>query len=383
MAGWPTRYFGLLGLGAVLLAAGCAPVHYSLRPAINDVVVVPPHLPAGAQIADGVFRVPFPGISHGPACSFDSGAFAAHVERGALVVTARYSKLQLSSHAAPIDTPGGNIQSLEQHGFADDQALADLRKQILRLDAAGCFRGSRTIDPVWQVLQSLPLDSRDASALASSDTAASNYFELLPGEELEIITPLLDRSGKVVGPATLWYTVGVAPDGRLRIVPPSGASLRALDRKHEGLHPQMLTLPRVPVARYWRVAFLGASGRSGVIRTNVVLAAGDLGALAAATVLVVAHPEECEGMAGAVRCFAPKFGTVIRLPWIKVTVHGTVLHVPHDATVAQALKAAGAPAPALSKLRVKRQYGHKSITVKAPPSLLLQLHLLGGESIDW
>ena len=122
---------------------------------------------------------------------------------------------------------------------------------------------------------------------------------------------------------------------------------------------------------------------SRVIRTNVVLAGGDLGALAAATALVVAHPEECEGMAGAVQCFAPKFGTVIRLPWIKVTVHGKVLHVPHDSTVAQALKAAAAPASARAKLRVMRLYGHKSIAVRARPSLLLQLHLLGGERIDW
>ena len=376
------RYLCGLALGTVLLAAGCAPLNYTLRPGAGDVVVVPPHLPADVQIADGVFRVSFPNISNEPACSFDTGAFAAHPEPGALVVTARYSKMQLSSQAAAIDTPGGSIQSLHGHPLADDQAFADLRKQILRLDAAGCFRGSRTVDPVWQVLQALPLASQDAVALANNDTVAGSYFEVLPGEELEIITPLLDGSGKVVGPATLWYRVAVMSDGRLRIVPPGAASLRALDPKREGLHPQMLTLPRDPVARYWRVAILGTAAASAIIRTNLVLASSDLGALADATSLVVAHPEECE-MTGAVRCFAPKFGTVIRLPWIKVTVHGKVLHVPHGATVAQALKAAGAPAPALSRLRVKRLYGHKSITVKAPPSLLLQLHLLGGERIDW
>lgn len=318
--------------------------------------------------------VPYPGARPGAGCAANASAMHLEASTDALAVDLAPKTTPAESFVpAQALEPGVVIQG--QHPVPAEMALATL---LAQWTASGCLPARGAPDPLSRVLQGLPLPSHKLANLAGGDPTGAGTIPLRFGELLRVTAPLLDTEGNVKGATTLWYGLRRQRDGRLEIRPPAANAITVV-RSGEQLHAQALELPRAPVARYWQMIVFGRNGE--LKQVNVLVGVDMPAALEAATARIQARGTDwCAGeVAAAVRCAAPRYGTVINVE-LSVQVQGRWLALRRGTTVGGAIGAAepdGASGGVPQRLRVlhcrccrrrRRACGPRRLPPQRPPA---------------
>ncbi len=276
------------------------------------------------------------------------------------------------------------------------------------LEGSGCLPPGQGLAAARLVAQALPSGKGREYALLNSPTRTTGRSDLLPWIKLRVTTPIfregapadakfitddhgvveeapgelsitLKASDDFVGYEFAWYALRPRLDG--------GARLELeFSETHIGEETTRTQTSRQHLefggdARYFRILVLTRISDSD--HDTALLAGSTLAELEERTKAVEGDPARCERMAGCVSIDT----RVALLPFVSVQANGKEVLAQPGATVGDALREAGETDldAITASLRVSRDYAGRLTPIEAEVgrSELLELTLLGGESISW
>ncbi|MDA0205830.1 MAG: hypothetical protein O3A53_08490 [Acidobacteria bacterium] len=275
------------------------------------------------------------------------------------------------------------------------------------LEGSGCLPPGQGLTAAHLVAQALPSDVGREYALLNSATRTTGRVDLEPWSKLRVTTPIYregaparakvttDDPGVVeeaargisitltssdfVGYEVAWYSLRPRPDGGARL--DFDSSETHIGDQTTRLETSRQQLEFGPEPRYFRMLVLTRVSASD--HDTAFLAGSTLAELEERTQAVEADPARCEGMVGCVAIDT----RVALLPFVTIQANGEEILAPPGSTVGQALREAGETdlETITATLRVERDYAGQltPVAAEAGRSGLLELNLLGGESISW
>jgi len=276
------------------------------------------------------------------------------------------------------------------------------------LEQSGCLSAGEGSVLAERIAESIPLNPSDGFRLLHAGTMLSGYLDLAPDYQLKLISPIL-RDGALSGASALSTDTVSGSDTTLSVTVkasadflgyeiswyalqprPAGAGSRVVFAKAESHIGDQVTTAQQPRTNHFRFPEDAAYYRLFYL-TRVSQADHNVALLSARSRAELDHqalafstdPDAC---AKVPTCVAlPK--EVAVTPYITVTAKGVPLAVPVEATVADALRAAGVSQPArvLPTLVVRRSYKGSPVRLEFDPSKpdILSLILAGREDLNW
>jgi hypothetical protein len=317
-----------------------------------------------------------------------------------------------SADAVTVESRGSKLRVLVARDALLRQAAGWLRQWTTQFEAQGCIPQGTGMDFAARILESVPLDPSAAYRLLHGDNAQQGYVELGPENRLQAQAPILksgnspdanvieiasvtgnDRSLNVdvhesdeaIGVETSWYTLRPKPDGAGTTIVAVSAE-RRIDGKTEPVaRPTRNYFPFAPEIGFYRLIYKAdISGKGST--TEIIVGAADRIELDRRTRQVLDDFDTCKVSDPSLCAVIPRH--VALNPVMAVTVNGREVRVGIRGTVRGAVRQAGGPQRAeevLTSLTVRKPYGGKLVDVEfdRTGSAILDMTLLGGESISW
>ena len=266
---------------------------------------------------------------------------------------------------------------------------------IDRAETEGCLPAGQGMSFAARILESLPLPAGAAHGLMRAD-GRTNYVDLIAGNRLQVVTPILrpgspvdtaDRPMKVsgtdkslvvemeappdlIGFETALYDLQPKPAGRGSTIVPVSAQVH-VDGKVEAKPGPAANLFRFPPdVGFYRLFY--KADQSEIL------------ALAATRAGLTADPDSCDRPGGPV-CFAIPRGVGVN-PYMRIEVNGTPMTVAIGATVRSLLQGAKMSADAvLPTLTITKPFKGRPTPMEFDRTRqdILDLVLTGDEQIRW
>lgn len=294
----------------------------------------------------------------------------------------------------------------------DRKALAAQRQGWLwdwtaEAESQGCIASGEGLRLAARIVESVPLDSRDASRLLRAGASRSSV-EIGPASRIQAVTPIVrdgaapdaplvetvgisgdgaalnvavKASENLVGVETAWYSVVAKNGGSGFTFLPLSAE-RSIQGNTETAASPLVNYLRFPAeANYYRLFFKADSQGGGT--NTMVIAAPTRAELNRRTRAIDADPKLCGAPDGL--CVAIPRRSAINI-WTAVWVNGKEVRV-RGGSIRNAIEEAGERdvSRVLPRLRVERPYGGRLARVEfdAAGTDILNLVLVGGERISW
>ena len=369
-----------LSLFPVLLSIGCgvhAPSTYRL---VNTGLLIPPGV-AAPNLPSRTFTVDI-ASGHGK-CEPGEGALDLHPRGNRLRVTANRDAL--------LRQPRGWLTRWT--------SLAEVE---------GCIAPGQGARLATSIVESLPLDARQAYLLLHPADIRAGYLDLGPEIRLEVDSPIVAEgtpadapliesmnvtgaegrslnvsvktSSNLLGFEKAWYAVRPKPGGGYSITPIS-AERHIQGNTENAAAPAVNRLDFPPEAAWFRLYYKAEQEGLRIVVTSAPTRA-DLDR----------RTQGIETAADPCAQFPPRMCTVIPRgvalnPDVVVLANAREIAVPVGSSVRTALTAAGErrPESVLARLSIRRLYAGKPVRVEFDPTnpAALALPLLGGEELVW
>jgi hypothetical protein len=376
----------LLLCAPLLAASGCAvrqPLTYRLAPQGNARVLVPP----GVGTAE---------VSHG----------------GFTMKLAKRSPCTPAGDAISVERRGSKLRVSVARDALLQQPPGWLRRWAAEIENEGCMAPGMGLDFAARVLESVPLDPAAAYRLLHADYIGQGYVELGPENRLQAMAPIMkagtspdavvmeiasvtgnDRalyvdiraSDEPVGVEISWYTLRPKTDGPGTTIVPLSAERRIDGATAAAAAPLRNYFQFAPEIGFYRLIYKADVTGKGSL-TEIVVGASDRNELDRRTRRVLDDFNTCQVSDVSLCAVIPRHVAVNSV--LAVTVNGRETRVGIRGTVRGAIRQAGGPQrieDVLPRLSVLKPYGGKLAEVEfdRASSAILDMTLLGGESISW